>query len=133
VEVEGIYEKPDSLLVCYKIDGYYKYDTPVTQVIKGSPVLQKIVFNIPAGKNIENVTLIASTNKEQSTIMVNNVTVKKNDKVVADGSNYKHSKYFVTDASFSWNEKAQRFNLDHTKENPPALSGTVELESILSE
>ena len=131
VVLEAIYEKDDSLVVFYQKDKYFKYENPISQVIKGSPMPQKITINIPKGIDVENIKITASTNKEQPHVTINNVSILKNDSLVIDGSQGKHSEYFLTDETFSWDVEKSRYKLDHNKQYPPSLVGNDLLLSLL--
>jgi hypothetical protein len=129
--LDCVYEKDDSIVAFYKLNEYFKYDKPVSLKIKGSPLNQRLTIDIPAGIAIEDLTLIASTNKEQKYIAIKNISVLNNEKVAVDGDNFKHSQYFLSDASFSWDVKNQRYNLNHSNEFPPAFVGSDQLKSLL--
>lgn len=129
LEIDAIYEKDDSLVVFYEKDGYFKYDTPISLKIKGSPTTQRLIIDLP--EVVENLKLEVSTNKEQSVLTMTNLSVKKGSKVVVDGSNLKYSEYFLTDESFTWDIEKSRYNLKHTNKYPPGLIGNEVLKSML--
>jgi hypothetical protein len=130
VIIDAIYEKDDSIAVVYKKDNYFKYDTPVSLKIKGAPTMQRLTIEIPEGEAVENLSIVASTNKNQEYVTIKNISVTNgNDKV--DGDNYKHIKYFLVDNSFSWDLKNSRYNLVHTNKYPPGIVGNEILESLL--
>jgi uncharacterized protein YcfL len=131
VEIEGIYEKDDSITVHYQINNYYMYDNPVNQVVKGSPMPQKINISIPEGVAIENVKLVVSSNKEQAFLDIKNIVIKNNKKIIEGYDKLNYSEYFATDDKFSWDDKNSRFILDHTGENPPTMVGKETLLSLL--
>lgn len=130
LEMDLIYEKDDSLSVVYQLDNVMQYEKAIDYKIKGSALPQKITIDFPEGENPENLNIIVSTNKEQSHITINNVSIKIGDNVI-DGSNYKYSDYFLTDPSFSWDLEKSRYNLVHTNEYPPALVGNEKLLSLM--
>lgn len=130
LEVVGIFAEDDSLAVFYKVDGFYMYDKPVTKVIKGSKITQKITFDIPAGIAPENFSIVASTNKNQTAVTISEVTIHDGDNVI-DGKNYQYFDFFVADNSFKLDEKTMIFSLTHTNQYPPGMVGTPKLETLL--
>ena len=130
LEIEGVYEKDDSVKVFYQVAGYLNYDNPIIKTVKGSPLSQKIVFDIPAGIPAENFAITASTNKEQAYITITNITVKNGNEVI-DGGNYKYSENFATDTSFSWDDKNARYNVSHSNKYPPAIVGKETLVDLM--
>lgn len=130
--IDAVYEKDDSIVAFYKLDNYFKYDKPVTLKIKGGALSQRIKLDFPEGVAIEDINLTASTNKEQAYITVKNMSVLNNETVVVDGNNYKHSDYFLSDQSFSWDPKFSRYNLNHGNQYPPGFVGNEKLKSALS-
>ncbi|WP_338409382.1 hypothetical protein [uncultured Flavobacterium sp.] len=130
IEINAIYEKDDSIAVFYQTDNYMQYDKPLSQLIKGSPMPQKLVIYVPQGIVAENFIVVASTNKNQPHITVTNITVNIGDLTI-DGSNYKYSDLFLTDASFSWDLEKARYNLTHTNKYPPAFVGNEKLLSLV--
>ena len=131
LEIDAIYEKDDKINVFYKSDGFFQYEKPITTTIKGSQMPQKIKVQIPEGIAVENIKIEVSTNKEQEALTVQNISILNNDKVVIDGSNGQHSKYFVTDESFSWDLEKSRFKLNHSNKYPPGLLGNEQIEAFL--
>lgn len=131
VEIDGIYEKNDSIVVFYEQDGSVKYDNPTSLKITGSPEIQHLTINLPEGVPIESLIFTASTNKEQNSLMINNITIKNGDDVI-DGKNYKYSTNFLSDASFKWDEKNERYTLIHTNQYPPSFVGSENLKSLLA-
>lgn len=132
VEVDGIFEKNDELTVYCQKQGYYDYDNPLKKQVTGSTASQHVQFDIPENVQLENIILIPSTNKEQAYITISNISIKKNDSLVVNGANYQHNNFFNTDGSFTWDEKNQRFNLNHGNANPPAISGKDTVPGMLS-
>lgn len=132
LELDAIYEKNDSINVFYKMDGYFQYEKPISTIVNGSQLPQKIKVQIPEGIAIENIKIEVSTNKEQEGIAVQNISILNNDKVVIDGSNGKHSDYFLTDESFTWDLEKSRFKLNHSNKYPPGLLGNDLTESFLT-
>lgn len=131
VDIEGIFEKDDSLVVFYQKENYFNYDDPKSIIIKGLPLMQKVNINLPEGVAVENVKITVSTNKEQGFLTIKNISIKNDKLVVIDGDNGKHSEYFSTDESFSWDEKNLRYILDHTKKYPPSFIGKQSIVSLL--
>ena len=131
LEIDAIYEKDDKINVFYKSDGFFQYEKPISATIKGSQMPQKIKVQIPDGIAVENIKIEVSTNKEQEALTVQNISILNNDKVVIDGSNGQHSKYFVTDESFSWDLEKSRFKLNHSNKYPPGLLGNEQIEAFL--
>lgn len=130
LEIDGIYEKNDSIIVYYELDGSVKYENPTTLKVTGSPEIQHLTLNLPEGVPIESLIFTASTNKEQNSLMINNITVK-NGAMVIDGKDYKYSKNFLSDPSFKWDEKNSRYTLTHTNQYPPSFVGSENLKSLL--
>jgi hypothetical protein len=131
IVMDAIYEKDDSVKVIYKTQNYYQYDKPTFFKVKGSPLMQRLFISLPEGIAAENFTIIPSTNKTQDYLTIKNISIMDDKKLVADGDNYKHSEFFNTDSSFSWDTKNLRYNLNHTNQYPPAMVGTQNLESLM--
>ncbi|GEM54458.1 hypothetical protein B0A58_01890 [Flavobacterium branchiophilum NBRC 15030 = ATCC 35035] len=131
LEIEGIYEKDDSLIVFYENEGFFVHDKPTSVKVKGSPLNQKIIVDMPKNIFPSNFKITVSTNKDQKNLLISNVTIK-NGKLLIDGSNDKYSKLFATDESFSWDEKNSRFTLNHSNKYPPSFIGTKELIGLLA-
>lgn len=130
LEIDGIYEKDDSLVVFYENQGFFVHEKPTSIKVKGSPLSQKIIVDMPKNIYPSNFKITVSTNKEQKNLLISNVTIK-NGKLLIDGSNDKYSKLFATDESFSWDEKNSRFTLSHSNKYPPSLIGTKDLIVLL--
>lgn len=131
VEIDGIYEKNDSIVVFYEVDGSVKYDNPTSLKITGSPDVQHLTVKLPEGIPVESLIFTASTNKEQASLMINNITIKNGNDVI-DGSNYKYAENFLSDASFKWDDKNARYTLIHTNQYPPSFVGSENLKSLLA-
>ncbi|WP_310379658.1 hypothetical protein [Flavobacterium sp.] len=131
IDIEGVFEKNDSLVVFYQRENYFNYDDPISVKIIGSPVMQKTSINLPEGIVVENVKITISTNKEQGSLTIKNISIKNNKLLVVDGDNGKHSEYFSTDESFSWDDVKSRYILNHDKKYPPSLIGKETLISLL--
>lgn len=131
LEIEGTFEKNDSLVVFYQKDNYFKYEEPFSTVIKGSPQPQKFKIAMPEGTAVENFSITISTNKEQSNVTITNISIFNNDEVVVDGREYKFSEYFLTDSSFTWDNEKSNFKLNHDNKYPPGLTGSEKLLAIL--
>jgi hypothetical protein len=132
VIIDGVYEKDDSISVVYQKNKFFVYDKPVLQAVKGSTMPQRIIFNIPEGEKVENLSICVSKSKDQAFVKITNVSVKNHEALVFDGSNNKYYDLFATDPSFSWDEKNTRFNLNHGNKYPPSLVGNEKLESVLT-
>ena len=130
LEMDAIYEKDDSLSIIYQLDNVMQYEKAIEYKIKGSAIPQKITINFPEGENPENLNIIVSTNKEQSHLTINNISITIGDNVI-DGSNYKYAEFLLTDPSFSWDLEKSRYNLIHTNKYPPALVGNEKLLSLM--
>ena len=131
MEIDGIYEKNDSIIVYYELDGSVKYENPTTLKITGSPEIQHLTVNLPENVPVESLIFTASTNKEQTSLMINNITVK-NGKDIIDGKDYKFSENFLSDPSFKWDEKNARYTLIHTNQYPPSFVGSEKLKALLA-
>ena len=131
VVFDAIYKKEDSIKVYYKLNGYFNYDNPVVAKINGSDSIQKIKIDMPAEIAVENFSIVASTNKDQNTLVIRNISVERNNKIIFDGSAYKYNDYFLSDESFSWDDKNQRFNLNHSNKYPPGIIGNDKLEGLM--
>ena len=131
IEIDGIYEKDDTITVFYKTDGNFQFDKPINQSIKGSPLAQKIVVDLPQDLAIENVKIEISHNKDQAYITVPNISLKKDNALIIDGRDYKHNQFFMTDGSFKWDEKNIRYGLIHTNQYPPGFVGNDKVEQLL--
>jgi hypothetical protein len=129
--LDAIYLEDDSLAVFCKVDNYFIYDKPISVKVKGSELIQKIVFDVPENTSVENFAIVASTNKKQNTLVIKGISVKQNDKIVFDGSEYKHLEYFLADESFKWDEANQRANISHSNKYPPGIVGSEKLEQLL--
>ncbi|UUC46281.1 hypothetical protein [Flavobacterium cerinum] len=132
MEMDAVYEKDDSLVVFYQKDNHYQYDRPISLKIKGSPVMQRLILNLPEGEPVENIKISVSNSKDQQFLTVKNITIKNGDKVVVDGDNGKHTDFFVTDEGFSWDPEKSRYILHHDKKYPPNFVGNDNLLVQLS-
>jgi hypothetical protein len=94
--------------------------------------MQRITVNFPDGEAIENISFVASTNKDQSYLTIKNISVKNDTVMVFDGDNYKHTGYFLPDSSFSWDLQKSRFNISHTGKYPPGMVGSEQLIALLT-
>jgi hypothetical protein len=128
--IDAIYPKDDSIVVFYQKDNYFQYEKPTTMKIKGSPIVQRFTLNLPEGEKVENLKITVSTNKDQNTLDIKNITITNGTEVI-DGDKVKYADYFLTDETFSWDLKNSRYNLDHTKKYPPSLVGNEKLLSLL--
>jgi len=131
LEMDAIYEKNDSLVVFYEKDGYFDYNKPNSLKVVGSNLPQRILFVLPENIGAENYKIVVSTNKEQKTLKVLNISVKNDNKLVFDGSNNKFDAFFMTDESFGWDSEKSLYTLNHSNQYPPALIGKPELKQIL--
>ncbi len=129
--LDAVYEKDDSISVVYQIDNYYKYDKPVGLKIKGSPLMQRLMVDLPQGEAIENISFVISTNKDQPYVTMKNISVKNDTITVFNGDNYKFTQCFLTDTSFGWDAKNSRYTLVHTNKYPPTMVGNENLKSLM--
>ena len=129
--LDAIYVKDDSIKVFYKVNSYFNYDQPVTVKITGSDSIQKIKIEMPLDIPVENFSIVASTNKDQNTLLIKNISVEQNNNLIFDGSEYKYNDYFLTDESFSWDDKNQRFNINHSNKFPPGIVGNEKFEGLM--
>lgn len=129
--VDAIYEKDDSLVVFYEMDGIMQYEKPISYSIKGSPMPQNIKVDMPVGIIVENIKIEASTNKSQDALTVKNISVLKDGAIVIDGSNGKYPEYFLTDESFTWDLEKSRYKLNHSNKYSPGLLGSQQAMSLL--
>ncbi|WP_339889636.1 hypothetical protein [uncultured Flavobacterium sp.] len=129
--LDAIYIKDDSLAVFCKVDNYFLYDKPITVKVKGSDVIQRISIEIPENTPVESFSIVASTNKDQSTLVMKGISVEQNNKMVFDGSDYKYLGYFLADESFVWDEAKQRCDISHSNKYPPGIVGSEKIEQIL--
>ncbi len=133
VVVDGTFPQNDSIILYYKLLGHVQYDKPVKTAVKGSELAQRLTIDVPSDVKPESFVIVASTNKEQKIISIPNITVMMNDKILVDGANYRHNQYFMTDQSFKWDDKNQRFELNHSNQYPPAFTGSQLLEDALKQ
>lgn len=131
IAIDAVYEKNDSLLFIYAQDGSLKFEKVKGMAVKGSPLIQRLVFNFPAGDKVENVGITMSQNKDQKTLVVKAITIKNNDKEII-GSKDNYLTYFQADEGFTWNVKETRYDLNHDKKYPPSLMGSEALKTALS-
>ena len=129
--LDAIYIKDDSLAIFCKVDNYFLYDKPITVKVKGSDVIQRISIEIPENTPVESFSIVASTNKDQSTLVMKGISVEQNNKMVFDGSDYKYLGYFLADESFVWDEAKQRCDISHSNKYPPGIVGSEKIEQIL--
>ncbi|CAM3957771.1 MULTISPECIES: hypothetical protein [Flavobacterium] len=129
--LDAIYIKDDSLSVFCKVDNYFLYDKPIAVKVKGSDVIQRISIEIPENTPVESFSIVASTNKDQSTLVMKGISVEQNGKMVFDGSDYKYLDYFLADESFKWDEAKQRCDISHSNKYPPGIVGSEKIEHIL--
>jgi hypothetical protein len=130
-EIEGVYEKNDSIVLFYQKDGYIQYESPISQTVTGSNLSQKITFNLPEKLSPESFNLTVSTNKMQDFVIITGLNVLKDGKKVLDGTNYLYNDYFLTDESFTWNTEKAYFNLNHNNKYPPSFVGSDKLKDLL--
>lgn len=129
--IDGIYEQDDSISVVYQQNNFFLYDKPIWQTVKGSNMIQRIIFNVKEGESIENLSICVSKNKDQKYIAIKNISIKNGANVVLDGDNSKYYEYFATDSSFSWDTQKSRFNLNHTNKYSPSIVGNEKLNGLL--
>ena len=132
IEMDAIYEKNDSIVFFFEVDGSVKYEYPISLKVTGSPTIQHLSVKMPENVSIENLTCTVSTNKDQTKVFIPNITIKNGDKVI-DGSDFKYGQNFLTDESFKWNESDKNYILTHTNKYPPGLVGSENLKALLSE
>ncbi|MGG7037089.1 MAG: hypothetical protein ACI7YS_18140 [Flavobacterium sp.] len=131
VILDAIYEKEDSISVIYKTDGYFQWEKPVSQLIKGSPELQRITVNIPDGIDVENFQITCSTNKGQKMLTIKNISIKNGDVEVFNGDNLNYGTYFNANPGFIWNQTGLNYILNFDGQYPPGQTGNEKLEAIL--
>lgn len=131
IAIDAVYEKNDSLLFIYAQGGSLKFEKVKGMAVKGSPLVQRLVFNFPAGDKVENVGVTMSQNKDQKTLVVKAITIKNNNKEII-GTKDNYLTYFQADEGFSWDVKETRYNLNHDKKYPPSLMGSEVLKDALS-
>ncbi|HLA55638.1 MAG TPA: hypothetical protein VK623_06040 [Flavobacterium sp.] len=134
VTIEGIYEKDDSLSVVFKQNGYYAYNKAVPFKVKGSPLMQQLTINLPAGETVDNIAMMASSNKDQKYLTLKSIAVKNgDDEVVKNTDNF--TTYFLFDECFKFDSTADgksfRYVMDHTKKYQPGIAGSEQLEALL--
>jgi len=129
--LDVIYQKDDSLSVVYKKGGYYLYDKAVSCIVKGSPAIQRITIDLPQAEKIENIALMASSNKEQESMVIKAISVKNGNEFIVSGKD-NFTTYFQFDESFSWDEKSSKYLLNHNNKNQPGISGSDSLEILLT-
>ncbi len=130
LDIEGTYVQDDSLEVFFQTDGNIQYDRPITKTIKGSPLPQRITFEMPAGMVVENFVIHPSMNKAQSFVTITNIAIKVGNDVI-DGANYKYAENFITDESFKWDTENSRYILTHTNKYPPGITGKESLTALI--
>lgn len=131
VVLDAVYKKDDSITVTYMMGSHFQYEKPVSLPIKGSPAIQRITVNIPGGIPVENIAIVASTNKAQDSLRVRNISILNGDQILVNGENYKHAEFFMLDESFTWDEKNERYAISHDKKYPPGIRGNEKVEAIL--
>lgn len=131
VVIDGLYKKDDSITVCYMMGSHFQYEKPISLKVLGSPLMQRLTVNIPSGIPVENVAIVASTNKQQDSLRIRNISIVNGDKVVVNGENYKHAEFFMLDESFAWDEKNERYAISHKNQYPPGIRGNEKVEAIL--
>ena len=130
LEIEGVYVQDDSLEIFYQTEGRMEYDKPIIKTVKGSPLSQRIVFEVPSGIEVENFVIHPSLNKAQDFITITNIAIKIGTDVV-DGANYKYAENFITDNSFKWDTVNSRYILTHTNKYPPGITGKESLTALI--
>lgn len=128
---EGLWPQNDSLVIIYKKDGYWDYDHPVHQSVKGQPIAQKITFELPDDVFMENFQITLSTNKNQSEIQLNSIGVLFNDELSFDGSALQYVPFFNANEGLQWIESKQSFELKFGSSYPPGMVGNQEFEKAL--
>jgi hypothetical protein len=135
VTIEGIYEKDDSLSVVFKQNGFYAYNKAVPFKVKGSPLMQELTINLPAEEIVDNIAMMASSNKDQKYLTLKSIAVKYGDNdVVKNTDNF--TTYFQFDECFKFDftpdGKIMRYAMDHTKKFQPGMAGSDQLEALLA-
>ena len=131
---QGTYEKDDEINLQYKKEGgYMDYDHPLLYKVTGQPNPQQFTIDLPEGLALENIQFYLSTNKEQKTVQLKNVSIMNNGKKVLDGDNFAYMKFFAGNPGVIMDEKNQRFNLNFEGKFPPGFTGNQELEALLVE
>jgi hypothetical protein len=131
VLIEAIYEKNDSISLVYQDGGFFQYEKAISSKITGQTGLQKIEIKIPENQQIENIKIVISTNKDQQTLDVRNISILQNGNPIIDGSISKYAQYFLTDSSFKWDATKSRYILDHSGKYPPTLVGNEKIIQML--
>lgn len=129
--LDAVYIKDDSIAVYYKQNNYFNYDKPISVKIKGAELSQRIKIEMPQDIAVENFSIVASTNKDQKTLVVSGISVEQNDKLLFDGKIYQYLTYFLADESFKWDVKRQVNDLTHTNKYPPGIVGSEKIEQLL--
>ena len=130
LEIEGTYIEDDSVEVFYQTEGVIQYDKPIIKTVKGSPLPQRIVFEMPTGLAVENFVIHPSLSKKQEFLTLTNIAIKVGDNLI-DGANYKYAENFITDESFKWDTANSRYILTHTNKYPPGMSGKESLTALM--
>jgi hypothetical protein len=132
VLIEAVYLKDDTITLIVKKDNYWDWDNPIKQAVKGQELIQKITFDLADNVYLENLQLMLSSNKEQSFLKIDNISVFMNDNIFFDGSQNKHTGFFNANSGLKWNEEKVQLDLNFDGEFLPGLAGNEQLESKLS-
>lgn len=129
---QGLYEKDDEIIVQYKIkDGYLDYDNPIKLKVDGQPNMQQMIVTIPQGQHLANFQCFVSTNKEQKSIQLKNISIQNNGKDVFNGDNHSYMSYFDGNPGLIFDEITKEFTLDFSGKYPPGYTGNDALENKL--
>lgn len=133
VTLDAIFEKDDKSMLCiYDENGNEILDKRILTDVKGSPVMQQVVFKLPAGFSPFNLGLGLSTSKEQSAITLKNITIKNKENTLIGGPDDSYLAYFTNNDCVVIDAATLKHTLKHDKEYPPGLVGNDVLISMLS-
>lgn len=133
VTLDAIYEKNDSTyLNVYDQADHDIADLKVYTNVEASPIVQTVEYKIKKGAEFSNVCFSLSTNKEQNTIQIKAVTIKKNGKLIIGGPGDHWDYYFANNDQLVIDMTTGIHKLKHDQIYTAGLVGNDLLKSLLA-
>lgn len=132
VYLDAVYEKNDSTyLNIYDRNGKDMLSSRVYVNVKGSPIVQRVVYKIPTGLEFSNICFSLSTNKEQKTLQIKAISILNNGQAIIGGNGEKTDRLFANGDQLVMNLKTGIHELKHDKAYCPGLAGNEMLKAII--
>lgn len=132
VYLDAVYEKNDSTyLNIYDRNSKDMLSSRVYVNVKGSPLVQRVIYKIPTGLEFSNICFSLSTNKEQKTLQIKAISILNNGKAIIGGNGEKTDRLFANGDQLVMNLKTGIHELKHDKDYCPGLAGNEMLKAII--